>query len=75
MQAFLTSAYNVLNWLAPIAPVVCAAALIVNGILCAVGGEEGRQKAKKAILPVAIGCFCIVAGVNLGKEFVGLLVI
>lgn len=75
MQNFLLSAEAIFNWLTPAAWVVCAAAIVGNGILCAVGGDEGRQKAKKALPWVAVGCFAIVGGVSIAKEVVALLVV
>ena len=35
-----------------------------------VGGDEGRQKAKKALPWVAVGGVIIILAVNIAKEFV-----
>lgn len=51
--------------------IAVAVALIVNGIMMAVGGEEGRQKAKKAFPWVLLGCICVVGAVTIANWVVG----
>lgn len=70
MQNFITSAENIFTWLQPATWVAVAAALIVCGLSMAVGGDEGRQKAKKAVPWVAVGCVIILLAVNIAKEIV-----
>lgn len=70
MNNVLTTAENIFAWLQPVTWVVIAAALLGNGIAMAVGGDEGRQKAKKALPWVAVGCVIILLAVNIAKELV-----
>ncbi len=70
MQNFITSAENIFTWLQPATWVAVAAALIGCGLAMAVGGDEGRQKAKKAMPWVAVGCVIILLAVNIAKEIV-----
>lgn len=75
MQNFITTAENIFSWLQPATWVAVAAALIICGLGMAVGGDEGRQKAKKALPWVAIGCVIILLAVNLAKELITKIVI
>lgn len=70
MNNVLTTAENIFAWLQPITWVVIAAALFGNGIAMAVGGNEGRQKAKQALPWVAVGCVIVLLAVNIAKELV-----
>lgn len=70
MQNFITSAENIFTWLQPVTWVAVAAALIGCGLAMAIGGDEGRQKAKKAMPWVAVGCVVILLAVNIAKEVV-----
>lgn len=70
MQNFITSAENIFTWLQPATWVAVAAALIGCGLAMAIGGDEGRQKAKKAMPWVAVGCVVILLAVNIAKEVV-----
>ena len=51
--------------------IAIAVALITNGILCVVGGEEGRQKAKKALKWTAIGSGLILGAVSIATWITG----
>lgn len=75
MQNFLQTAENIFKWLQPAAWVLVAAALIINGAMMAVGGQEGRDKAKKALPWVAVGCVIFLLAVNIAKEIVTKVVI
>lgn len=75
MFKLMQSAENIFAWLQPATYVGVAAALIINGIKMATGGEEGREKAKKAIPYVAIGCIIVLLAVDIAKELVGKVVI
>lgn len=70
MNQVLTTAENIFSWLQPVTWVVIAAALLGTGIAMSVGGDEGRQKAKKALPWVAVGGVIIILAVNIAKEFV-----
>ena len=70
MQNFITSAENIFTWLQPATWVAVAAALIGCGLAMAIGGDEGRQKAKKAMPWVAVGCVVILLSVNIAKKVV-----
>ena len=61
MNQVLTTAENIFSWLQPVTWVIIAAALL---------GDEGRQKAKKALPWVAVGGVLIILAVNIAKEFV-----
>ncbi len=51
--------------------IAIAVALITNGILCVVGGEEGRQKAKKAMPWTLIGCLLVLGAVSIATWITG----
>lgn len=70
MNQLITSAENIFSWLQPAVWVVVAVALVGCGLGMAVGGQEGREKAKKALPFVAIGCALILLAVSIAKEIV-----
>lgn len=70
MEQFIQSAENIFAWLQPAVWVAVAAALITVGLMMAVGGEEGRTKAKKALPYVLLGCVIVLLAVSISKEAV-----
>lgn len=64
MQQLETTANNFFGDIQPYVWIAVAVAMIVNGIMMAVGGEEGRQRAKKAFPWVLLGCVCGRCGHN-----------
>lgn len=70
MNNFITSAENIFNWLQPAVWVVIAVGLIGCGLGMAAGGQEGREKAKKALPWVCLGSIIILLAVNIAKEIV-----
>lgn len=69
---FANSLKNILDAITPIAWVLVAIALAINGVMIMVGGDEGRQKAKKALPFVAVGCIIFMGAVQIGKWVAGL---
>ncbi len=70
MENLINSLSSMITWVQPVAWVLVAVALVTNGILCVVGGDEGRQKAKKALPYVAIGSILLIGATTLAKELV-----
>ena len=71
MEQLETTATNFFDAIMPYVWIAVAAALIVNGILMVVGGEEGRQKAKKAFPWVLIGCVVVLGAVSISNWVIG----
>ncbi len=65
-----TTLTNLMNWVQPITWALVAVALIINGIMCISGSQEGREKAKKSLPWVAIGCILVIGAVTISKEFI-----
>ena len=70
MPGIETTATNFIKGIQPVVWVLAAAALIINGVMMAVGGEEGRAKAKKALPWTVLGCFLVVGAVQLAEWIV-----
>lgn len=70
MNQVLTSAENIFSLASTgnMGHYSCGASC--TGIAMSVGGDEGRQKAKKALPWVAVGGVIIILAVNIAKEFV-----
>ncbi len=51
--------------------IAIAVAIITNGILCVVGGEAGRERAKKAMPWTLIGCLLVLGGVSIANWITG----
>ncbi len=71
MQQLETTANNFFGDIQPYVWIAVAVAMIVNGIMMAVGGEEGRQRAKKAFPWVLLGCVCVAGAVTIANWVVG----
>ncbi len=72
MAGFEQTITNFLAWFTPLTWALVAVALVINGVLCIVGGQEGREKAKKALPFVVLGGVLIVGAITIAKEVVGL---
>lgn len=70
MQNVITSAENIFTWLQPATWIFVAAALIGCGLAMLIGGQEGREKAKKWIPYIFAGCIIILLAVGIAKEIV-----
>ena len=60
-----------INSIRPIVWIIVAIALVGTGIACIVGGDEGRQRAKKTLPWVAIGAVLIVGAMEIAKYVIG----
>ena len=70
MPGIENTVLNFINAVIPIAWILTAVALVINGIMMAVGGQEGREKAKKALPWVAIDSFLVVGAVTIAQWIV-----
>jgi predicted transporter len=70
MQAFMTSLYNLVSTWQPLVWILVAIILVVNGVMIIVGGEA-KDKAKKALPWVAIGCGIALGATVLAREVAG----
>lgn len=70
MEQFIQTISNLIVWIKPATYILVAAALVVNGIILIWGGQEGKEKAKKALPAVVIGGILIVGAISFGTEIV-----
>lgn len=70
MDGIIQTLSNFIAWVQPATYIMVAAALVINGVLCIIGGEAGREKAKKALPWVAIGSVLVIGAVTFGSEIV-----
>lgn len=60
------------NGIKPFAYAIVALALVVIGLMCLVGGDNGREAAKKCAPAVCIGCMLLNGAVTFGKYLSGI---
>lgn len=58
---------NVFTDIQPFVYILCAAAIVVLGIMLIAGGEKGREKAKSWAPAILIGALCISGAVTIGN--------
>lgn len=58
---------GIINQVSPFVYVLCAAAIVVLGIMLICGGEKGREKAKSWAPAILIGAACISGAVTIGN--------
>ena len=58
---------NVFSDIQPFVYIICAAAIVVLGIMLIAGGEKGREKAKSWAPAIVVGALCISGAVTIGK--------
>ena len=51
----------------PFVYILCAAAIVVLGVMLIAGGEKGREKAKSWAPAILIGSLCISGAVTIGN--------
>ncbi len=51
----------------PFTYILCAAAIVILGIMLIAGGEKGREKAKSWAPAILIGALCISGAVTIGS--------
>lgn len=56
----------------PFAYAIVALALVVIGLMCLIGGDNGREAAKKSAPAVCIGCMLLNGAVTFGKYLSGI---
>lgn len=71
MQKFFQSLLNIVEAITPYVYVLVILAFLVIGGMFAIGGEEGRQKAKKWVPWVLVGGIIMLGCVSIGKDVVG----
>lgn len=59
------------NGIKPFVYALVALALVVIGLMCLIGGENGREAAKKSAPAICIGCMCLNGAVTFGKYISG----
>ena len=66
-----TNLEKLANGIKPFAYAVVALALVI-GLMCLIGGDNGREAAKKSAPAVCIGCMLLNGAVTFGKYLSGI---
>ncbi|MEE3439815.1 hypothetical protein [Ruminococcus sp.] len=66
-SSLATKLSNVFKEIQPFVYILCAAAVVVLGVMLIAGGEKGREKAKSWAPAILIGSLCISGAVTIGK--------
>lgn len=71
MQQFMTAIYNMVTAWQPYVWVVALAVLMVDGIMIMMPFQDIKDKGKRALPALAIGCGIALGAVILAKEITG----